>query len=109
MTDELREICLEATETWGEEAQIDMVGEEATELATAIFQYWRGRVDKEELAKEAADVEIMLEQLRVIIGDSIVDREKARKIRRLRNRLDVASPNRGEQQNVGIERLEDND
>lgn len=79
-----------ATETWGEEPQIDMVGEECSELATEVFRYWRGRSDESDLADEAADVEIILEQLRVIIGDELVDSAKERKLNRLEKRLQEA-------------------
>lgn len=76
-----------ATETWGEEPQIDMVGEECLELATEVFRYWRGRADESDLADEAADVEIILEQLRLILGDELIDSAKERKLNRLENRL----------------------
>lgn len=76
-----------AIETWGEEAQIDMAGEECSELTTEIFRYWRGRSDESDLAEEVADVEIMLEQLRVILGDPKVDAHKKHKLTRLRKRL----------------------
>lgn len=82
-----RELYRTATETWGEEPQIDMVGEECSELATEVFRYWRGRADESDLAEEAADVEIMLEQLRVIIGDARIDAAKTHKLARLRQRL----------------------
>ena len=37
-----------ATETWGEDPQIDMVAEESAELAAEVCRYWRGRADLSE-------------------------------------------------------------
>lgn len=76
-----------AVREWGEGAQIDMVGEECSELVTEIFHYWRGRSDETDLAEEAADVEVMLEQLRVVLGDEMIDTAKDEKLYRLKDRL----------------------
>jgi NTP pyrophosphatase (non-canonical NTP hydrolase)/DNA-directed RNA polymerase subunit RPC12/RpoP len=77
----------EALDTWGEAPQIAMLAEECTELAAAALHLLRGREAKEEVAEEAADVEIMLQQLRLIMGDEI-DEWKRKKIHRLRHVLD---------------------
>jgi NTP pyrophosphatase (non-canonical NTP hydrolase) len=77
----------EALDTWGTSLQIGMIAEEATELATAALHVLRGRDALYELAEEAADMEIMLAQLRVMMGEKI-DEHKIRKLQRLRERLD---------------------
>lgn len=77
----------EALETWGTSLQIGMVAEEATELATAALHVLRGRDALDELAEEAADMEIMLAQLRVLMAEKI-DEHKTRKLQRLRKTLD---------------------
>lgn len=81
------ELYRTASETWGEDVQIDKVGEECSELSAEVSRYMRGGSSVEELAAEAADVEVMLEQLRVIVGDDVIDDAKDRKLARLQDRL----------------------
>ena len=64
-----------------------MAIEECAELIEAICHYRRSRIPIERLASEVADVELMVAQLRVMIGDVAVDVEKDYKIRRLRERI----------------------
>lgn len=85
--DQRMNIYEEALDTWGEASQIAMLAEECSELAAAALHLLRGRKSEEEVAEEAADVEIMLEQLRVIMGEEI-DEWKRKKIYRLRQVLD---------------------
>ncbi|GAU08122.1 hypothetical protein [Desulfoplanes formicivorans] len=80
-------IYKEALCTWGVEAQLAMVAEEATELATAALHVLRNRPALEQLAEEAADMEIMLSQLRLMIGGKRIDGKKAIKLERLRKTL----------------------
>jgi NTP pyrophosphatase (non-canonical NTP hydrolase) len=82
----MENIYEEALATWGPKPQIAMVAEEASELATAALHVLRDRDAINELAEEAADVEIMLAQLRVLIGEQI-DEQKTRKLARLRKTL----------------------
>lgn len=54
-----------ALNTWGEKAQMLMVVEEMSELIKEILKnVSRGKDNISELIEEAADVEIMLEQLK---------------------------------------------
>ena len=76
-----------AVEKWGNATQMLLTMEECGELIVAINHFLRGRKDKRELAEEIADVEIMCTQMRYMIGDEIVDKEKHRKLRRLGERL----------------------
>ena len=62
MTD--NEIMLAAIRTYGEESQELVAIEECSELITAICHKHRGR--DHNVAEEIADVEIMLEQLKII-------------------------------------------
>lgn len=60
----------EAITAWGEHAQLDMMIEECSELILAICHLNRGRKDSiEKVKEEAADVSIMLQQLKLIVGD----------------------------------------
>lgn len=58
------QIMLAAIKTYGEKAQEEVAIEECSELIQAICHKHRGR--KDNIAEEIADVEIMLEQLKII-------------------------------------------
>lgn len=77
------ETLQQAIKKWGIDFQMMMAQEECGELVACISQFKRGRRTKNQLAEEIADVEIMCSQLRIIIGDSIVDHEKQKKLERL--------------------------
>ena len=77
----------EAVKQWGQVAQMRMLQEECGELIAAVNQYDRGRITAEHLAEEVADVLIMCEQARVILGADRVDEAKRRKLERLADRL----------------------
>lgn len=99
-------IMQQAIDAWGEDAQLDMVIEECSELIKAILKYRRAD-DKEKarkhIAEEHADVNIMLDQLAFIMKqyDAIDEpsytdykRKYTRdKVLRLANMLDSNSPN----------------
>jgi NTP pyrophosphatase (non-canonical NTP hydrolase) len=60
--------------------------EEAAELIQAINKFWRYPLDpkkKDDLIEEIADVEVMLEQLRLIFDEDEIDKVKAFKCERL--------------------------
>ena len=75
----------EAITKWGVQAQTDMAFEELGELITALAQDKRGRVTKEELLTELADVTIMCEQMAYILGFEEFENELDRKLVRLRD------------------------
>ena len=83
-----------AIEKWGVDAQMDMAQEESTELALAIRKYRRNPNDEtfESLIGEIADVEIMIEQIRLIHKPTNMNKRineiKEYKINRLGKRLD---------------------
>ena len=74
-----------AIKTWGIQAQTDMAFEECGELIAALAKDKRGRVTKEELLTELADVTIMCEQLATILGFEDYEKEMDRKLVRLRD------------------------
>ena len=91
------QIYAEAIKTWGEEAQMLMAVEEMSELQKVILKYLRclnfGQGDLEScvnaLIEETADVEITLEQLKMIFSCSTrVEEAKAQKLSRLEMRLE---------------------
>lgn len=84
-------IFKQAVDTYGVDNQIGMLHEEMGELQTAINQYARGRVKKDAVVTEIADVMIMCEQMAEIFGREDVEAKKKRKIQRLAEKLEEAS------------------
>lgn len=93
-----RYILGKAIETYGNESQVDMAIEEMSELTKALLKYRRalkGNTDisvskaHSDILEEIADVEIMLDQMKIIYGEPICERKH--KIDRLKERLDGVS------------------
>ena len=85
------EILAAAVSTWGKDAQAKMLLEEMAELQKEICKAWRGKDNEVEIAEEVADVEVMLAQIKMIIGiDASVGVYRNAKIERLRQRLIIA-------------------
>lgn len=63
-----RQILTGAIEKWGEIPQVEMLNEEAVELALAARKWLRKRTEKEfeNLAEEIADVSILIEQMTIL-------------------------------------------
>ena len=81
-----------AIERYGDEAQINQGIEEMAELIQAVNKFRRKPVieNLENIAEEIVDVEIMLEQYKIIFGATLpVDRIKSNKLQRLAERLGV--------------------
>ena len=88
-----RKILRKAIDTYGTEAQMMQCIEEMAELIQAINKYFRANTN-EEMAKayvsvieEISDVQIMLEQMRIVFGDKAVDEQITAKLGRLEKRL----------------------
>ena len=85
----MREVLQEAIDRYGTEAQLMMVLEEMSELQKEICKWFRGKRDPDAIADELADVEIMLEQVKIIFDlHGEVKEHIDRKIERLQYRLD---------------------
>ena len=82
------EIFDKALNTSGIHKQKWMLVEECGELLNALAKHIRGRGSFEELNTELADVSIMVEQIARFYGWEEFLEERARKIERLRNRLE---------------------
>jgi len=65
---------------WGEDAQYDQAVEECAELIAALKHYRRGKIDKQAVISELADVSLMLGQLCWMFGQEQV--EEAIKVKR---------------------------
>lgn len=74
---------------WGIGNQVFMVMEETGEMLNALAKANRGRVTREEVITELADVSIMMEQMAFYFGYEDFKAEKERKLNRLRERLET--------------------
>lgn len=83
--EERKKLYKKAIDTWGIEAQRNMAFEELGELNTALARDRRGRVTKEEIITELADVTIMCEQLAFFLGYEDYEKEMDNKLKRLRD------------------------
>lgn len=78
----------EAVRAYGKQSQLMIAIEEMSELAKELSKNFRGADNAKALAEEIADVEIMLEQLKVIFRNrALVDRIRASKLVRLSDRI----------------------
>lgn len=83
-------ILRKAINTYGEQPQVDMAIEEMSELTKALLKYRRNEdmsVNRRlnNILEEIADVQIMLEQLRMIYGST--EKQEEFKLKRLNDRL----------------------
>ena len=84
----------DAITVFGAQAQEAMLLEEMSELQKEICKHWRGRDNVAEIAEEIADVEIMLDQIKMIhCCAGRVRAIRASKIRRLEERIREARGN----------------
>ncbi len=78
----------QAIEKWGAEEQICMVFEEMAELQKELCKKLRGKENTIEIAEEIADVEIMLEQMKLLFDiEEGVEKYKKFKLERLEKRV----------------------
>ena len=89
MSAEYKEVYKRALNIYGEKNQVVMVFEEMSELQKALTKHLRGISDKRAIADEIADVEIMLEQMKLLFNIEVsVEERKQFKVERLMTRLD---------------------
>ncbi len=74
---------------WGEEAQFDQAIEECAELITALKHYKRGKVGRQEVIDELADVTLMIGQLSWMFGQDSVETTIATKLDKLQQLLEA--------------------
>ena len=84
MTDYERRVFGRAIDQFGHEAQQKMLVEEMSELTKEVCKMWRGRTNLDHLAEEIADVEICIEQLKLMLQNGgLVQQWRLEKTRRL--------------------------
>ena len=82
------EILKQAIATYGKDAQVKMAIEEMSELTQALCKDFRGKGNAGNIAEEIADVEIVLQQLKIVFSNrNDVNRFYELKIKRLKNNL----------------------
>ena len=79
------DVLKDAIELWDENTQINMASEGAAELILTISRYFRGRCNKNDIAEKVADVQIMIDQLKIIIGEEEVNQIQDQKLERTKN------------------------
>ena len=91
MTEEERKAFLEALRVFGSQNQITVALEEMSELQKELCKYLRNdsSFSYANIAEEMADVEIMLDQMKILFQrDSAVEEQRQYKVKRLRERID---------------------
>jgi NTP pyrophosphatase (non-canonical NTP hydrolase) len=84
-------IYKKAVRTFGINSRVDLCIEEMSELTQALCKYKRGL--KHNIEEEMVDVEIMLEQLRLIFNPHMLEGYKYSKIHKLENTIKEAQEN----------------
>jgi len=88
--EERAEILQGAINKWGEALQMDMVIEECAELIQAINKLRRGKDGAiSNVREELADVQIMIDQMRLIFDNECIQQRENDKLIRLANRLGI--------------------
>ena len=79
-----RAICFMAVRTFGEYSQCIKAMEECGELIHALSRKVLDQdADFDNICEEIADLEILMDQMRVIFGDAFIDKWKEKKLKRL--------------------------
>lgn len=84
VTGRTTKMCEKAVEKWGVDAQLVILIEECSELTKEATKMLRGHGRRENMIEELADVTVMCEQMRIILGlsdDQLEDMAKAKMIR----------------------------
>ncbi len=84
----MKELLQKALQEWGTESQLNMIIEECSELINAIQKWRRRRVDSKAVLEEGVDVELCIEQLKLMLdAPSYWQNMREEKIKRLQNLL----------------------
>lgn len=74
----------------GKEAQMYKLTEECGEFITALNQFKDGRISISELLEEVVDIDVLIDQMKIIFEDRIDEwyKIKERKLKRLKGMID---------------------
>jgi len=81
------ELYKKTLEKWGTSGQYDQMVEECAELIAAIKHFQRGKIDKQDVIDELADVTLMLGQLTWMFGEEQVNKTVEKKLQKLEHLL----------------------
>ena len=83
------EVLQRALDTYGSTTQIAIVFEEMSELQKELCKHLRGSGSQENIAEEIADVEIMIEQMKMLFNcETAVLQVREKKVKRLKERME---------------------
>lgn len=89
-----KKVFAKALEQYGEVPQINMVFEEMSELQKELCKHLRGQGNENHIAEEIADVEIVLEQMKLLFNcTTLTHYYRQKKIHRLEERLKGGADN----------------
>lgn len=105
-----KETYKKAIDTYGKDKQLDVVIEEMSELTKEICKFKRGQDNHQQIVEEIADVEIMLQQLKMIcdVKCSELEGVKYQKTERLAERLNSDESKCEDQRYIHIDIYDDN-
>lgn len=105
-----KETYKKVIDTYGKDKQLDVVIEEMSELTKEICKFKRGQDNHQQIVEEIADVEIMLQQLKMIcdVKCSELEGVKYQKTERLGERLNSDKPESEDQRYIHINIYDDN-
>lgn len=78
-----REIYAKTISKWGEQAQYDQTIEECAELIASLQHFARGKVGKDVVVSELADVFLMVGQLTYMFGEDQLSAAVEEKVAKL--------------------------
>ena len=85
-----KDIFRSAIDTYGAVMQITVAFEEMSELQKELCKYLRGSGSQENIAEEIADVEIMMEQMKMLFNcEAAVLQVREKKVKRLKERMEM--------------------
>lgn len=80
-----KDIYIKAINTFGPNQQIIKSMEELGELTTALARhFFENKEDVQNIHEEIADVEIMLNQLKIIFNEDEINKHKEQKLKKLK-------------------------
>ena len=105
-----KETYKKAIDTYGKDKQLDVAIEEMSELTKEICKFKRGQDNHKQIVEEIADVEIMLQQLKMIcdVKCSELEGVKYQKTERLAEKLRNEKPESEDQRYIHINIYDDN-
>lgn len=92
LTPDEKELLEAAVDKWGKASQEDMVTEECAELIVALNHARRGRAGINAVVEEGVDVELALEQLKIMTDcPNLWAQIRSYKLKRLKEKLERQS------------------